>query len=178
MQINVHRLTKNIFLAWLALTFCAQGNAANIININVTGNIVAAPCMVDTGSVSQTVDFGQLLGTDLRMAGAASAWQVFQVKVVNCPAATYNATATFSGTPYPGDATLYANAGTADNIAIQVADSVTKTSIKGNGSSMSVNIDVPTHSAIFPLAGRVIAPGGNAGSGTIRSVMQMTFTYQ
>nr|WP_238485709.1 fimbrial protein [Rahnella ecdela] len=160
------------------ILFSIQVRATDVVNINVTGNIVAAPCSVDTGSVSQTINFGQLLGTDLRTAGAASDWKSFQVRLNNCPAATVSATAAFSGAVYPGDPTLYLNNGSAANVAIQVVDDATKTSVKNSGSTMTVGIDPAQHNAIFALAGRIIAPAGSAGSGDINGVMQMTFTYQ
>lgn len=155
--------------------------AADIVNINISGRIIAAPCVVDADSVSQNVDFGQLTALDLRAAGSASAWKPFKVKLVNCPAATVTAVATFTGTPFATNATLYSNATlpeNATNIAIQVVDDNNRSLIKGNGTSMTANIDPVLHQATFSLAGRVISPNGNVGTGTINSVMMMTFTYQ
>lgn len=180
MKMNLQRF-KILFASGCALPvilFSNQVRATDLVNINVTGNIVAAPCSVDTGSVSRTVNFGQLIGTDLRTAGAASDWKPFQVRLNNCPATTVSATATFSGAVYPGDPALFLNSGSAANVAIQVVDDATKSSVKGSGSTMTVGIDPVQHNAIFALAGRVITPAGDAGSGDINSVMLMTFTYQ
>ncbi|AYN26260.1 S-fimbrial adhesin protein [Buttiauxella ferragutiae ATCC 51602] len=155
--------------------------AADIVNINVTGRILPTPCVVDPGSVSQNINFGQLLGTDLRTAGSASAWVPFTVKLINCPAALVTATVTFQGTPYPTDATLYQNAtssGSATNMAIQMVDNSNRTLAKGNSTTMTSNIDPTLRTATFGLAARVITPGGNVGSGAINSVVTMTFTYQ
>ncbi|MFG6655065.1 fimbrial protein [Scandinavium sp. M-37] len=175
------RMRKALLFSFIIAGGCAKGIAGDLVNINVQGRVTATPCTVDAGSVSQTVDFGQILGTNLVTAGAASDWKSFQVKVMNCPAATVTAIATFSGIPDSSDAALYSNGsspGDATNIAIQVAEDADKSSIKSNGTSMSINIDPVSHAAIFPLAGRVITPTGDAGPGRINSVVLMTFTYQ
>lgn len=155
--------------------------AADIVNINITGRVLAAPCEVDAGSVSQNVDFGQLFVTDLRTAGSSSAWKPFVVKLVNCPTTTVTAVATFTGTPFATDATLYSNGTSpteASNVAIQVVDDSNHSVVKGNGTTMTTSINPASHQAIFELAGRVISPAGNAGTGRINSVVMMTFTYQ
>ena len=165
----------------IAAFFSRQPLAADTIRINITGKVLAAPCAVDVDSVNQDVVFGQLLSTDLKTAGSASVWKPFEVKLINCPVATVKATATFSGTPYLSDNTLYSNgsaSNNATNVAIQLVVDADKNNRKGNGSTMTVNIDPVLHAATFPLAARVISPTGNAGSGTINSAVVMTFTYQ
>ncbi|WBM72471.1 type 1 fimbrial protein [Buttiauxella sp. WJP83] len=167
-----------------AVIFAFMGGevmAADIVNINITGRVLAAPCVVDAGSVSQNVDFGQLIATDLRAAGSSSEWKPFKVTLVNCPVSTVAAIATFTGTPFATDATLYSNATSptdASNVAIQVVDDSNRSIVKGNGTSMTTSINPASHQAVFALAGRVISPNGNAGSGRINSVVMMTFTYQ
>ncbi|MFP2421505.1 fimbrial protein [Pseudescherichia vulneris] len=175
------RMRKALIFSLLMVGGGAKGIAGDLVNINIQGRVTATPCTIDAGSVNQTVDFGQIAGANLVAVGAASDWMSFQVKVMNCPAATVTAIATFSGIPSSSDATSYSNgssSGNATNIAIQVAEDANKNSIKSNGTSMSVNIDPASHAAIFPLAGRVIAPTGSAGAGKINSVVLMTFTYQ
>lgn len=49
--------------------------AVQATNINIAGNVVASACNVDSGSVSQDVDFGQLRSTDLKEAGTATDWK-------------------------------------------------------------------------------------------------------
>lgn len=47
---------------------------ADPVTLNITGNVVASPCVVSTGSVSQTVDLGQLIqASTLQTAGATTA---------------------------------------------------------------------------------------------------------
>ncbi|HGM5490686.1 TPA: fimbrial protein [Serratia fonticola] len=150
---------------------------AQATDINLSGTVIASPCTVDTASVSQDVNFGQLRNTDLKTAGATSDWQPFEVKLKNCPVSTTTATVTFNGTQFVDDATLYANAGTAARVAVQMAQAANKSLVQGNGSSMTVNVDAQ-HNATYALAGRVISPAGNSGPGTVNSVVQMNFTYQ
>ncbi|CAI1803167.1 putative fimbrial protein SthD [Serratia fonticola] len=144
-------------------------------DLNITGKVVASPCAVDTTSVSQDVNFGQVRLTEMRAAGNASDWKPFEVKLINCPSATTSVTVTFSGMP-ASDATLYANTGTAPNAAVQVAQEINKSLIQGNGSTMTVPVDAQ-RSATYALAGRLIVTD-DTGAGTFSSVVQMAFTYQ
>lgn len=161
---------------WLVMAAGMISSGVQATDLNMTGIVLASPCTVDTGSISQDVDFGQLLNTDLRTAGDASAWKPFEVKLVNCPASTTSVKVTFSGTRASTDATLYANAGSAINAAVQMAQAANKSLVQGDGSSMTVAVDAQ-HNATYALAGRVMSTG-NAGPGTFRSVVQMGFTYQ
>lgn len=153
-----------------------MSSAVQATDLNINGIVVASPCTVDTASVSQDVDFGQVRLNEMRAAGNASDWQSFEVKLVNCPPSTTSATVTFSGTPATADATLYANAGTAVNAAVQLAQAANKTLVQGNGSSMTVSVDAQ-HNATYALAGRLMI-FSDTGPGTFSSVVQMNFTYQ
>lgn len=153
-----------------------MSSAVQATDLNINGIVVASPCTVDTASVSQDVDFGQVRLNEMRAAGNASDWQSFEVKLVNCPPSTTSATVTFSGTPATADATLYANAGTAVNAAVQLAQAANKTLVQGNGSSMTVSVDAQ-HNATYALAGRLMI-FSDTGPGTFSSIVQMAFTYQ
>lgn len=150
----------------------------NSADLNIYGNVVVSPCVVDSGSVNQDVDFGQLLGTHLRTAGASSEWVPFQVKLIACPVMTTKVFVTFDGTPYSDDLSLYENEGSAQNIAIELADANSHSSIKGKGSSMTVNVDSSTHDAIVPLAAHVVAQNSGVVAGQIRSTVLLSFTWQ
>ncbi|MNC55857.1 hypothetical protein D3C75_1054140 [compost metagenome] len=100
----MNKLMKRIVLVTLAGVMSTAVQAANL---NIDGIVVASPCIVDTGSVSQEVDFRQL----------------------------------------------------------------------PNGGGMTVNIDAQRN-ATYALVGRMNSPMGNAGPGTINSIVQMNFTYQ
>ncbi|CNI11569.1 putative mannose-resistant/Proteus-like fimbrial protein [Yersinia aldovae] len=167
-------LFKRTLLVAVVGMICHTTQAADL---SVTGHVVASPCNVDSGSVSKDIDFGQLRSTDLKTAGSTSDWQAFQIKLTNCPLSTNKATATFSGTPATENNTLYANTGTAENVAVQMAQDSDKAKVLGNGSSMTVDIDA-RHNAVYDLTGRLLSVAGNTGPGTFSSVVQMNFTYQ
>lgn len=176
-MINIIQFKYYISIALLILTSTSHQAVADPVNVNITGRVIVGPCTVDTSSVNQTVDFGQQHSTHLRTPGSALSWQPFQVKLTNCPAGTTVATMTFNGLPFMDDATLYSNSGTATNVAVQIAQDADKTQIQGNGSGMAVTVDAQ-HNAIYALAARLITPAGNVGPGTVRSVVQINFTYQ
>lgn len=172
----MNALIKYLVLPFFVMTTGYHMAIAEPVNINITGNVVASPCAVDTSSVSQDVDFGQVRLTEMRAAGNASDWKPFQVKLINCPQGTSSVTATFSGIPATADATLYANAGSAANAAVQLAQATNKTLVQGDGSSMTVSVDAQ-HNAIYDLAGRLIS-FADTTSGSFSSVVQINFTYQ
>ncbi|CAI1072564.1 putative fimbrial protein SthD [Serratia quinivorans] len=147
--------------------------------INISGRVIASPCRVDSGSVSQTIEFDQLRSTDLKTAGTASNWKNVAVKLINCPVSTRQVTVTFDGTKSADDASLYANqqAGGASNIALQVAQQADTAKVQGPGSSMTAAVDT-LHNATFLLAGRLYSPGGNTMPGKFSSMVLMSMTYQ
>jgi minor fimbrial subunit len=166
-------LIKRILLIFVA---GMMSGAALATDLNITGTVVASPCTVDTSSVSQDVDFGQVRLTVMRVAGNASEWKPFEVKLINCPRATTSVTVTFSGMPDNDDATLYTNAGTAPHAAVQVAQQMNKSLVQGDGSTMTVPVNAQRN-ATYALAGRLIV-NDDTGPGTFSSVVQMSFTYQ
>ncbi|MBL5903543.1 fimbrial protein [Serratia fonticola] len=163
---------------WMLLTIAAgiMSSAVQATDLTINGMVVATPCTVDTASVSQDVDFGQVRLNEMRVAGNASDWQSFEIKLVNCPQNTTSVTVTFSGIPASNDATLYANAGTAPNATVQLAQDANRTLVQGAGSTMTVPVD-EQHNATYALAGRLIVTD-DTGAGTFSSVVQMNFTYQ
>lgn len=155
-----------------------MSNAVQAANLNISGTVVANPCTVDTGSVSQYVDFQQVHKSQLIDVGSSTDWKSFQVKLTNCPEATEKATVTFSGTPAPeAPLTMFANASTATNVAVQMAPDAVRTQFLGNGSTMVVDIDAQ-HNAVYNLAGRLVSVNGSAGPGDFSSIVLMNFTYQ
>mgnify|MGYP000030189227 CR=1 FL=1 len=163
-------------LTWLLIVAGTMSNAVQATDLSINGMVVATPCTVDTASVSQDVNFGQVRLNEMRAAGNASDWEVFQVRLISCPQSTTSATVTFSGKSATTDATLYDNSGTATNAAVQVAQAGNKTLVQGNGSTMTVPVDAQ-HNATFALAGRLIV-NDSTRPGTFSSVVQLGFTYQ
>jgi minor fimbrial subunit len=83
----------------------------------------------------------------------------------------------FSGTASGDDNTLYANTGTAKNIAFHLTD-VTRTQKLGTGSSLIVAVDSASQTATVPLASRLLSVNGMSEGGTISGAVQVNFTYQ
>ncbi|MGL5389659.1 MAG: fimbrial protein [Serratia sp. (in: enterobacteria)] len=167
-------LMKNILLI---IAVGSMSWAVQATNLNIAGNVVASACNVASSTISQDIDFGQLRSTDLKEAGTATDWKPFTVKLSHCPLSTSKVTVTFSGAPSADDAALFANSGTAENVAVQMVQDDNKAVIQGNGSSMTVKVDAQ-HEANYALAGRIYSVNGNAVAGTFSSVVVMNFTYQ
>lgn len=170
-------MMKTSIFAISTLASLLMGFNAQAVTINIDGNVIAFPCEVDASSVTQTVDLGKVTATGLINAGSAYAWKSFNVKVINCPASVETLTAKFSGTPAGAAGNLYANTGSAQNVAVQVAQRANMQIIQGNGSTMKVNVDSNSHEAVFPLVGRMYSEQGNATSGTLISAMELDFSY-
>ncbi|HHB1426188.1 TPA: fimbrial protein [Serratia odorifera] len=150
-------------------------NSADPVTINITGNIIAAPCVVD-GANSVNVDLGDVPAVDLATVDSASLWQAFRISVKNCPAGTTKVTATFSGTPAPdAPAYRYINTGTATGISIALARDTDLN--LANGATWTVNVD-GSRSASWPMRARMVASKGNATPGTVKAVVVATLTYQ
>ncbi len=169
------KAVRILFLTGMLLhSTLSHGNASDI---NVTGMVVASPCIVDLVSARQTIDFGQLRHYNFSVAQSAGEWETLTVKLTTCPLSTSKVTMSFSGTASDDNASLHANNGTAKNIAVQLTD-VTKEQTLGVGSSLTVVVDAATRTATLPLAARVFSEKGSAGAGTINAIVQLNFTYQ
>ncbi|MGO4744699.1 fimbrial protein [Serratia quinivorans] len=173
-------MSKLITSTLLLVAAGMMSSAVQATDLDINGIIVASACTVDSASVNQNVDFGQMRATDLKVAGSAGDWKSFAVKLTHCPASTSKATVTFTGTPSVDDATLYANssaAAAAQNVAVQMVQDADRSVVQGNGSKMTANVDAQ-HSAIYNLAARLYSVQGNAVAGTFTSVVLLNFTYQ
>ncbi|HEI8868021.1 TPA: type 1 fimbrial protein [Serratia odorifera] len=166
----------HISLACLLLAGGISGAAyADPVTINITGNVIAAPCVVD-GTSSINVDLGDIPASDLAAVDAATPWKAFSMSVKNCPAGTTKVTASFSGTPAPDAPDYrYINTGTATGISIALAKD-TDTNL-GNGATWAVNVD-SSRSATWPMRTRIVASNGKATPGTVKAVVVATLTYQ
>lgn len=167
-----------IFSSILSLLMASLGvNAADNVAINITGNVVASPCVMSTSS-TLTLDLGQnIQATTLNKAGATSSWAYVDMKFNTCPAGTTKVTLTFSGTP---DATnpddLYANTGgDAKDVAIQFQGNSSE--LLGNGKTYSGPVDA-NHAVSFRLWGRAYAKTDSVMPGTISTSIVAAVTYQ
>lgn len=165
---------KRFYYGWLwalALTAVSPVLWAADVTITVNGKVVAKPCTVSTTNAS--VELGDLYTFSLLSAGSASAWHSVALELSNCPVGTSRVIASFSGT---ADATgYYQNQGTAKNIQLELQDNGGNT--LNTGTTTTVTVDEASQSARFPLQVRALSVNGGATQGTIKTVINVTYTY-
>lgn len=159
---------------WLAaiLLFTISTAKGVDVTITVNGRVVAKSCTI--GTVSTNVALGNLTTFSLVGAGAVSSWHTVNLSLTNCPIGTSRVTAKFTGT---SDSTgnYFKNAGSAGNIALQLADS-NGNNIQ-NGGSLTNTVNDSSVSTNFALQVRAISPAGSATQGTIQSTIDVTYTW-
>lgn len=159
------------------LLICRPVNA-DPVGLNVTGNVVAAPCEVSSDSILKTIDLGNGSPIDvasLYTPGSTTPWVPFTLGVENCPAGTTTATINFHGEPdasNPDD--MYKNVGGAGNIAIQLQGAGGEPF--GDGKSFTGAIS--NNAYTYNLRARVYSQNGRVTSGSIAGVVTAEFTYQ
>lgn len=150
--------------------------AGDAVKINVNGNILAAPCELNGGQGSLSVDLGDIKASTLQTPGSFSDWVGFSITLDKCPAGTTKATIHFSGTAdsvHPID--MYVNTGTAKNVAIQLQGAGGEGF--GNGESYTYNVHEGTNWS-YSLRTRAYSDKGGAVPGTIVAAVTATMTYQ
>lgn len=151
---------------------------ADPVSVNVTGNIIAAPCEVSSDSITKTIaldDGNGFQSKNLQTAGSTTPWVDFTINLTSCPAGTRSATITASGTEDADNSAYYKNAGSAENIALEL-DKTGGGIILSNGKSFST--DVIDGAAEFKLAARTVTTKGGVTPGSIQFVVTANFTYQ
>lgn len=179
---------NKFFVSSTACIFLAVGSAhpafaADPVQITVTGNIVASPCVIDDGSVMKEIPLGDLQSADLNAAGSGSPWVEIDVAFKSCPAGTSTITATFHGTADAGDPnTLYSNTAVdagedkaAKNIAVQLEGLADEP--YGNGKTATIDIASAGATPTFKMHTRAFSKDGGATPGKISSVITMSFAY-
>ncbi|MFC0226272.1 fimbrial protein [Serratia aquatilis] len=179
---------KNVFKnAALCLALASMGASFTTLaagaTLTIKGTIKASPCVVDAddaaGNVS--VNLGDSIEANtLAAPNRFSDWKDFTLHLKDCPDATTQAVATFSGTQATetGAANMYKNTGTAGKVQIELQDSRGGGTRQGNSSTMMVPVTLATHDATFPMRARAYTVEGGVTPGTILGVVQVAFTYQ
>lgn len=159
---------------WLtAMLLFTIGTAKGVdVTITVNGRVVAKSCTIST--VNTNVALGNISTFSLVNAGSTSAWHTVNLSLTNCPIGTSRVTAKFTGT---SDSTgnYFKNAGSAGNIALQLADS-SGNNIQ-NGGSLTNAVNDSNVSTNFALQVRAISPAGSVTQGTIQSTIDVTYTW-
>nr|WP_240987348.1 fimbrial protein [Erwinia piriflorinigrans] len=141
------------------------------VTITVNGRVVAKPCTVSTPSA--TVNLGDLFAFNFVQAGSGSAWYPVTLNLTDCPIGTSRVTATYTGIT---DSTgYYKNQGDATHLQLELQD--TSGNNLNNGKTQTVQVDDSAQSASMPLRVRALSVNGNAEQGSIRAVINVTYTY-
>ena len=74
---------KKLFLC-VALGLISQAYADDI-QVQMTGNIYANTCIVDSASKNLTVDFGQAASSQFKDGGDTGEWKTCSLTVTHCP---------------------------------------------------------------------------------------------
>lgn len=149
--------------------------SADTVNLNVTGNIIASPCVFNNGDDNKNINLGEFQATNMKTAGSSSDPVAFSLLFTQCPAGTRSVTVTFTGTPDPSAGSdYYMNSGTAKNIAIALTDTDSG-ALKGNGSSISRTIT--NRMATMAMQANIRSVEGNVMPGTVSAVVVVTMQY-
>lgn len=169
---------KAIIIALTCASLFSTASYANSATMNITGKIIAGPCVVNGGNDTLDVNLGDSIQADtLATSGSASDWTNFSLALTSCPSSTTSFSVAFSGIADDTVTSNYKNSGTADNVSIALTTQDGVTTL-GNGSSLdNVAIPTDTHAYDLKLRARAVSKG-SVMPGTISSQVQATFTYQ
>lgn len=170
-------MNTNTHFAIIAL-ICSGLFSANCsaVYIDISGKVVASPCVVNGGSDSLEVNLGESIQADkLSVAGSATDWKNFDLTLGSCPASTSTFSVVFSGVS-DDESNYYKNTGSATNLKIELTSQSGDKTLS-NGATLE-NLVIPaTHSYNIPLRVRAVSKGG-VMPGSIKGQVQATFTWQ
>lgn len=150
--------------------------AADSVNVSVTGNIIAAPCIFNGGNASLNINLGNIQASNMATPGSSSDPVPFNLLFTQCPTGTRSVTVSFTGTPDPdAGADYYMNSGSATHVAIAMSEAATG-ALKGTGSSLTQPVSADRTATIAMLAS-VRSFTGGATPGSISAIVVMTMQY-
>ncbi|MCU6670123.1 type 1 fimbrial protein [Enterobacteriaceae bacterium H4N4] len=162
-----------------AVLFAGNIYAADTVNLNVTGKVIASPCTtLNGGSDALNVDLGQSIQADtLSVAGSGTPMTTFDLPVTGCPASTTNVKVTFTGNPDETDTDKWKNeaAQAAANTAVELSQQTSGT-ILSNNSSLTGKVE--GGATTFKLQARVYSKAGKVLPGDVSSAIVAAFEYQ
>ena len=149
--------------------------ANDTVILNFKGNIKAATCDISGGS-NIDIDLKRISINIFNSAQTGTEWKNFDISLNNCSSFINNIKLTFSGTADTADiASLYQNAGTAKNVAIQLqtGDGVTPL---GNLKVLQIPLN-GQNNTVIPLRTRAFSSAGNVVPGSVSANITATVTY-
>lgn len=148
--------------------------AALAVSVNITSNLTASPCTVETTSPVSValpdIDMAKLAAVD-----STSTAQSFDLTLKNCPTTTTKVIATYKGKASTLAADSFDNTGTATQLALRLKDN-TDVTIEPNA-SRTVKIDTATNKATFTQSVQMYSKG-KVQAGTVIGNIVVDFTYQ
>ncbi len=175
-QLPIYKRENNMrhFILLLSLMSCSLTAFGLTANIKVHGVVIAAPCEVEKNNY--LIDLKKINIWNIKDT-QKSPWVDFSVKLKNCPVGTTKAVMKISGTPDSTITEHFINNGTAKNVALNLANTGNKTTIK-NGDTITANVNTQTRNVEIPLSARVSGYGSGMVAGSFKSHLEFTFTYQ
>lgn len=162
--------------AFIAAIISGNVIAADSVNVSVSGNIVASPCVFNGGNTSLDVNLGNIQASNMATPGSTSDPVPFSLLFTQCPAGTRSVTVSFTGNPDPiAGADYYMNSGSATNVAIAMREAATGT-LKGTGTRITQIIQAD-RAATMAMQASVKSITGGATPGSISAVVVMTMQY-
>ncbi|OAT49460.1 type 1 fimbriae major subunit [Proteus hauseri ATCC 700826] len=170
--------------AVLTLAFAGYANAATVTvsggTVHFVGQIVAAGCSVDSESMNQTVEMGQVRTAAFAAKGDKSDAKDFNITLNNCDVAIAKNVA-FSFLGQTSTATdILALSGTTDgsakNVGINIIDQ-SGVNLKVDGSTFGAKTALVNGRNIIPLTARYISTGDTVQAGQANAVATFNVQY-
>jgi minor fimbrial subunit len=170
-------LIKYSVLTAMVMTAGYNVAMAGPTQLNITGRVIASPCVVNNNNSELNIDLGETIQANtLATAGAGTTPKAFNLSLTDCPLGTNNVKVTFSGTAAAAPQTnMYLNTGVATPLAIELSQQGTGT-ILGNASSLTQAVQADK-SVTYALSARAVTSTGGVTPGTILAAIQADFTY-
>ncbi|MDH1125901.1 fimbrial protein [Enterobacter sp. GD03975] len=150
--------------------------AADSVNVSVTGNIVASPCIFNGGNNNLDINLGNIQASNMATPGSISDPVPFSLLFTQCPPGTSSVTVSFTGNADPvAGADYYMNSGSATRVAIAMSETETGT-LKGTGTSITQTV-AADRTATMAMKAWVKSVTGGATPGSISAVVVMTMQY-
>jgi len=162
--------------------------------INFVGSVVAAPCVVDNDTSSQTVNLGQVSAKALSQKGSKGASVPFNINLVGCDlsvadngnpeeAASYTkASIVFKGLSTSDDNTLALLAnGSGDTVAQGVGIQIFQNDnmpVNINGTTEAGSTELQNGKNVIPFSASYVATGPNVIAGNANAVVSFRINYE
>ncbi|WP_324723726.1 fimbrial protein [Lelliottia sp. JS-SCA-14] len=165
-----------ICAASLFSTVLVTAQAADNVTINVTGKVVASPCVISPDDVVKNIDVGDAIPAN-DAVGAISATQNITITLTNCPSGSSSVTATFSGSQSDVLPEFMYNNTAATNAAGNVGIVLQRSSTSGLGNGKTYKLDiVKGENPVFNMQTYAYSKG-NSSPGDISTSIVMALEY-